>query len=697
MDEEDGKEKGEKMNRTVIWMALAALLCGAASAGAVEVPMDEMLVETERQATERQAREQIRVTIKPEGLPANVNVVTREDIKKLPYTGDYLELFRDIPGVQLKRFAGDMIPSGVGMRGFAGGHGDAAAYFVDGVPINYTTASYGTDLGWLIPEIIERIEIIKGPFSALYGDFALAGVVNIVTRNSDPSPSLGAYGGALGTARAVGTFSNPTGKVIPFLVWEGFSREGYRNDSELRRANLFNKITFPMDQGNLSLRFHYCARKGGVVGYSLLDDVMAGRSTRDSMNPTDGANDELFDVVVNYAPKDGEAGFHGTLFYSNNSHDEGRTSTSGKPRIAGAQSRYTGRDNYWGWKLLYNYQPFEKFSLVVGNDMRVDDIYLRSGTTQAFNKILTTANNYRVKQLGNGFFSQAQYQPFPFLKVVGGLRYDFYNINVDNQLNPLNSGNCKPYVFSPKIGFVVTPLKNVPAFKDIDFNVFANYAQGFKSPRFTNLSPSKGETSFDLGAAKIECFDVGFNTLIFKRVSLAVAYYNTKLQREVWYNPVSMIYENLGNSQRDGIEADARFFVTKELALYASYNYVRARLVNPTTPGGFYISNLSPVYYNLGAEFNKALGTDQRVGLNFYWQHYSRAPANTTDTVSGPPINHLYGKLMYRYKKWTASVNVVYTPDPYPTDYWSANSTTGRLTYDPWSRWDVLAGVQYQF
>jgi outer membrane receptor protein involved in Fe transport len=680
------------MYRIVIWMAIMAWIFGAAPAGAAEKEMDEVLVETERLVTD-----QGKITIKPEGLPANVNVITREDVKKTPYTGDYLDLFRNIPGVQIRRFAGDLIPTGVGMRGFGGGHGTNQAYFVDGVPINFTTSSYGTDLMWLIPEIIERIEVIKGPFSALYGDQALAGVVNIVTKRSDPSPSLAAYGGSWGTARAVGTFSNPTWKVIPFMVWEGYSREGYRDNSQLRRANLFNKFTFQLEPGYLSFRFHYVARKGGMLGYMLLDDVRAGGSTRDSLNRSDGGNDEMFDAVITYTPKAGEAGFHGTLFYSNNSHDEGRTSTSGRPSTPGPQSRWKGRTNYWGWKLLYNFQPSDKFSLIFGNDMRVDDIALNTMTTRGFNTILAMSREYSVRQLGNGFFAQGQYKPFPFLKVVGGLRYDFYNINVDNRLNTDNNGVATPDVLSPKIGVVLTPFKNNTAFKDIDLNIFANYAQGFRSPRFTEISPVTGQPAFDLGAAKIDCFDVGFNAMLFKRASLAFSYYNTKLQRELVWNPTLLIYENLGNSVRDGVEVEARFFLTKELSLYGTYNYVRARLLNPTTPGAVFISNLSPVYYTIGTDFNQAWGNDHRVGLNFYWVHYSRAPANTRGSVTGYPINHLYWKLMYGYKKWTASVNVVYTPDAYPTDYWGASAATNRLQYDPWSRWDVLAGLQYQF
>ena len=80
----------------------------------------------------------------------------------------------------------------IAMRGFQTSQ-VKSRIFIDGVPQNQpsSTGEHGQGRDVVaFPETIERIEIIKGPFSALYGDFALGGVVNIVTKKSDPSSSL---------------------------------------------------------------------------------------------------------------------------------------------------------------------------------------------------------------------------------------------------------------------------------------------------------------------------------------------------------------------------------------------------------------------------------------------------------------------------------------------------------------------------
>ena len=124
-------------------------------------------------------------------LPAQVQVVTPQDIRGLNYWGDSSNLFAQVAGVKAMTYGQGLIGNGIAMRGFPTTGG--VCVYVDGVPQILPSAAGGTgkfDITWLAPEVIERIEIIKSPFSALYGDYALAGVFNIITKKSEPSPSL---------------------------------------------------------------------------------------------------------------------------------------------------------------------------------------------------------------------------------------------------------------------------------------------------------------------------------------------------------------------------------------------------------------------------------------------------------------------------------------------------------------------------
>ncbi|MFN3921514.1 MAG: TonB-dependent receptor, partial [Caldimicrobium sp.] len=173
------------------------------------------------------------ISIKSEALPSSVQVITKEDLEKMPIR-HYLDIFRRVPGMVPSHYGQGDIADGLGMRGYRGSHGSEVAIFIDGVPINtpHHSHSHGfADIGWLVPEMIERVEVIKGPFSALYGNFALGGVINIITKKSDKSPTIGAETGSYESFRGVITISDTEWKPTPFLVYEAFTKDGYRENS----------------------------------------------------------------------------------------------------------------------------------------------------------------------------------------------------------------------------------------------------------------------------------------------------------------------------------------------------------------------------------------------------------------------------------------------------------------------------------
>ena len=87
------------------------------------------------------------------------------------------------------------------------------------------------------------------------------------------------------------------------------------------------------------------------------------------MSQYDRGDSEMANVVLTYSPKGGEQGFHGTLYYAYHGIDTGRTGIAN-----GTQSRRDAFENYCGWKLMYNYLPFDNLSLILGNDLRYDDV-----------------------------------------------------------------------------------------------------------------------------------------------------------------------------------------------------------------------------------------------------------------------------------------------------------------------------------
>jgi outer membrane cobalamin receptor len=112
-----------------------------------------------------------------EQLGVSLNVVTEDDFKTYHYsTVD--EALRSVPGVEIRRSGSLGKTSSISIRG---ANSNQVQLLVDGVRVKSPTLGQ-VDLSDISPDLIERIEIIRGPQSTLYGADAIGGVVNIITK-----------------------------------------------------------------------------------------------------------------------------------------------------------------------------------------------------------------------------------------------------------------------------------------------------------------------------------------------------------------------------------------------------------------------------------------------------------------------------------------------------------------------------------
>ena len=178
--------------------------------------------------------------------PSSVTVLNKDDIKAYGVL-TLEELLRIVPGVQVK----DLSPAHktLGMRGFTTVGGNKVLVLIDGQEINCNF--FGGVFWRLLPislDDIERIEVIRGPASTLYGANAFAGVVNIVTENPQNLKTatliseVGAYDSGLGTLLFKGKFAR---QYSPFslLASVDFNRtqswlDPGKNNSRVYRARL---------------------------------------------------------------------------------------------------------------------------------------------------------------------------------------------------------------------------------------------------------------------------------------------------------------------------------------------------------------------------------------------------------------------------------------------------------------------------
>lgn len=121
-------------------------------------------------------------------VPMSVSVVTKSEIEKSP-ARTVGELLQDVPGVRLHKSGGQ----GINRISIRGEDTKRTLILIDGQKISEQKSMDGTPL-LIDPSVIERIEVIKGPASVLYGSEAMGGVVNIITKKGGDKPIQGQLG-----------------------------------------------------------------------------------------------------------------------------------------------------------------------------------------------------------------------------------------------------------------------------------------------------------------------------------------------------------------------------------------------------------------------------------------------------------------------------------------------------------------------
>src|SRR5688572_24343750 len=207
-----------------------------------------------------------RVAAKPDELGANVTVLEREyfDLQKPAKLADVL---RRVAGVHIDQVGGR---GGTGSLYLRGADPNYTLVLVNGVRVNDPTNARGGSFDFSTFDVadVERVEIARGPYSAVYGGDALAGVINIITRLdhvADTRVSLDAMAGAYDTRELALSAAGPLGNGT-WSLGASDSNEGEQvrgNDFAARGFSAgYNTRRTEDTQLNFSARYSESERAG---------------------------------------------------------------------------------------------------------------------------------------------------------------------------------------------------------------------------------------------------------------------------------------------------------------------------------------------------------------------------------------------------------------------------------------------------
>jgi vitamin B12 transporter len=211
---------------------------------------------------------------------SDVTVIPGSEVEKWGANG-ITEVLREAVGTVVTPTGGPNTQTSVSLRG---SDPSQTLVMIDGVPIGNPAATDGSlDFGNLSAIDIDRIEIVRGPQSALYGSDAMGGVINVITKkgkkgehHSTLTVQGGSYGTIQGTAATSGSTDNLTYSLgVTDVYEEGFPTYGYRID---RPLFLSNGLPLP------PLPSIMPANKGGPTAISLTRSTRTRASTSGSMS-----------------------------------------------------------------------------------------------------------------------------------------------------------------------------------------------------------------------------------------------------------------------------------------------------------------------------------------------------------------------------------------------------------------------------
>jgi vitamin B12 transporter len=190
-------------------------------------------------------------------------VITADDAADAGHPFNTFELFRSLPGVDVVNGNGGVDGSTTSIR-LRGGRAQDTRYLLDGIPLNDTTSDGAINASIMPSSGLERIEVVKGSQSGLYGSNAVSGVINMITRRPTADHEVeglveaGSFGTVRGAAGASGMLSDTVGYALDVdgLSSKGFSvttqsdAEGRPNGNEadsLRRGGARGRLEWTPD------------------------------------------------------------------------------------------------------------------------------------------------------------------------------------------------------------------------------------------------------------------------------------------------------------------------------------------------------------------------------------------------------------------------------------------------------------------
>ncbi|MCS7279075.1 MAG: TonB-dependent receptor [Thermodesulfobacteriaceae bacterium] len=532
-----------------------------------------------------------RTEVPLENIPGRVIILKEDEIEKISSAISKVdEILQYVSGLNSVRGLGIYsLVSRATLRGLSDEQ-SRTLVLVDGVPINKSDTGE-VNFNRINLNEIERIEIFKGPASSIYGNNAMGGVINIITKkplkpiSGFASAFYGTYDTFGGNFEISGRTSKDKG-IFYRLSGHYLNSDGYISKPPEKRDRYTVERFAKEFIGGFTLGYDFNKNTSLTFRAEFFDDKR-GEGTK--IYAKDGVSRD-FDTqfyFLNYKGELGKFKWQTLAFYQFENYK----------RISESIRRVRGIDRYTrfdvdserkdlGGSIILSYSLNPKNLITVGLD-------LKEGSVEAWDIYKTSPdrayNKGKLRLIG--FWIQDEIELLNGkLYLLPSLRFDyakFYDGNFFSTISPFNrlSGNLEPNSWthlSPRMGIKYKFNKN--------FDTYLSYGRGFRASILDDLCRSGilwgiyKIANPDLKPEKIDSFELGFNYFPSQKISISTSLYYSVGKDFLYFIPTGEILdgrplyrrENIGKVKSYGGEVDINFKLSPNFKVFVNYTHTKA-------------------------------------------------------------------------------------------------------------------------
>jgi outer membrane receptor protein involved in Fe transport len=527
----------------------------------------------------------VTVTAPPPLSSSSEQIIPGRDFELRPQ-GRPADVLRLIPGLIINQHQGGGKAEQYLIRGFDADHGTDLAIFVDGVPVNLRSHAHGqgyADLHFLIPETVQAVDVLKGPYFPEYGDFDTAGVVKFTTRDFVEENTLEIAGGSFNTQRYLALLSPTRDVVKTFIAIEGYRNDGpFEHPNGYLRFNLFAKVTTNLSEDmRLSIwGSHYRAewhgsgeiparaiRAGLIDRFGSIDPNEGGVSQRTNLNLDwrwKVTDDQRLSINA-YASYYTLTLFNDFTFFLDDPANGDMINQRDRRFVAGLDAQYEIKSQPLGIPLIST----------AGVQYRIDTPHVVLAHAVQRHQVSRIQDVDIVEQSVSPFV-KLDLAPLDKVRLVAGARGDVFTFDVTEHVNTTGgrlTGEVTRARPNVKANLIVGPWADTELFGNFGTGFHSNDARAvISNPKLEALPPARG-------------YEFGLKSRVLPRTEVFATYWVLDLASELVFLGDDGTTEARGRTRREGIEVGTKIKLLDWLSFTGDFTYTsKAEFVDTGLP-----------------------------------------------------------------------------------------------------------------